>query len=258
MVIDLQNISWVRQGKQILTDVSWQVNRGENWCLVGLNGSGKTTLLNILTGYIWPSTGSVTVLGQRYGTVKLPEFRKRIGLVSSSLQQRFYGHETAEEVVMSGKFATIGLYDGVEADDEQRARELLVLFGCEKLIGRQYHTFSQGEQQKVLIARALMASPDILILDEPCTGLDLLAREQVLAMISDIASKPNAPTLIYVTHHIEEIVPCFTHTLLLKEGTIFETGATEQVLDAEALSRFFGVPVEVHERENRKWIVASL
>ncbi|GAA3323863.1 hypothetical protein GCM10020331_049430 [Ectobacillus funiculus] len=103
-----------------------------------------------------------------------------------------------------------------------------------------------------------MASPDILILDEPCTGLDLLAREQVLAMISDIASKPDAPTLIYVTHHIEEIVPCFTHTLLLKEGTIFETGATEQVLHAEALSRFFGVPVEVHERENRKWIVANL
>jgi iron complex transport system ATP-binding protein len=258
MILHMVNVSWKRKNEEILRDISWDIHAGEHWCLVGLNGSGKTTLLNMMNGYIWPTEGSISVLGHTYGKINIPEFRKRIGWVSSSLQQKFYGHETAEEIVLSGKFATIGLHEHVKEEDIKQAVRLIEEFGCGKLIGREFATLSQGEQQKIQIARSLMAAPDVLILDEPCTGLDILAREQVLMMIQSITSQQQPPTLIYVTHHIEEILPCFTHTLLLKNGEVYKSGETEEILTAETLSDFFEAPIEVRQQGERNWVSLNL
>lgn len=254
IVIDIREVTWLREDKQILRQVNWQVQDGEHWCLVGQNGSGKTSLLNIICGYIWPTKGSVTVLGQRYGQVDLRDMRKSIGWVSSSLMSQLHENETAERVVLSGREATIGLYTKPAEEDIERAYTLLEQFGCGHLRDAAYRTLSQGERQKVLIARALMASPRLLILDEPCTGLDLLAREQLLSMIAQIAEQPDGPTLLYVTHHIEEILPCFTHTLLLKKGQVEKAGRTREVLTKEELSRFFEVPLDIREGQGRIWV----
>lgn len=255
MIVSLEHVSWKREQEWILKDVSWHIQKGEHCSLVGLNGSGKTTLLQMINGYIWPTEGKIRVLDFTYGRVKLADVRKRIGWVSTSLQQRFHGDELTEEVVLSGVFSTIGLHDEVNETDLQRAAELLSTLHCESLIGRYFATLSQGEQQKILIARALMSMPEILILDEPCTGLDVLAREQVLAMIDDIAKQENAPTLIYVTHHIEEILPCFTNTLLLKKGEVYASGKTEECLTTDRLTDFFEVPIEVVQQGDRKWLM---
>ncbi|MCP1312428.1 ABC transporter ATP-binding protein [Paenibacillus tyrfis] len=253
-MIKVEHVSWVREQSTILKDVSWRVEEGEHWCIVGLNGSGKTTLLNMINGYIWPTTGGMEVLGKKFGEFDLRELRKSIGWVSSSLQQRLYGSETALNTVLSGKFATIGLYDEIEQADLEKAHELLKFLGCEKLTNRRYDTFSQGERQRVLIARALMASPELLILDEPCTGLDVFARELLLSMIEKIAEQPHAPTLLFVTHHIEEIMPVFRKTLLIKDGEVFRAGDTQHLLESELLSQFFDAPLEVERRHDRTWL----
>ncbi|GED66370.1 ABC transporter ATP-binding protein [Brevibacillus reuszeri] len=254
MILDVKNVTWQRDETTILKDISWQVHKNEHWCLVGLNGSGKTSLLKIICGYTWPTSGEVNVLGNLYGTVDLREVRKTIGWVSTALIAQLHDHETAYRIVLSGREATIGLYSVPSAEDKKKAEDLLNTFGCEALKNRPFSALSQGERQKVLIARALMASPKLLILDEPCTGLDLLSREQLLAMIEQIAAQPDGPTLLYVTHHIEEILPCFTHTLLLKEGAVDQVGPSQEVLTANRLTQFFGVPVNVQRSQGRAWI----
>jgi len=250
-MIELKSVSWQRAGKPILNQVDWRIQPGEHWCLFGLNGSGKTTLLNLLNGYIWPTKGEVTVLGKRFGEVDLRDLRKMIGLVSSSLQQKLYGHEIVEEIVISGKHASIGLYEQITSEDEERAAQLLERLRATALRGRSFQTLSQGEQQRVLIARALMASPKLLILDEPCSGLDLLAREQLLQLIGQLAQEPDAPNLIYVTHHLEEVLPDFSKTLLLKDGEVFQAGWTSELLTSSSLSDFLGAPVEVQQWNGR-------
>lgn len=251
MMIELKAVTWLRAGQPILENVDWRIQPGAHWCLFGLNGSGKTTLLNILCGYIWPSKGDVTVLGKRFGEVDLRDLRKMIGLVSTSLQQKLYGVELVEEIVISGKHASIGLYDQVTEEDRERALQLLERLGASHLGGRAYHTLSQGEQQRVLIARALMPSPKLLILDEPCSGLDLLAREQLLQLIGQLTAAKDAPTLIYVTHHLEEVLPCFSQTLLLKNGTVFQAGSTSDLFSSSCLSDFLGIPIEVQQWNGR-------
>lgn len=254
MIIDINNVSWDRENKSVLDNVSWKVQEGEHWCLLGLNGSGKTTLLNMINGYIWPTEGSMSVLGKKFGEFDLRELRKNIGWVSTSLQEKLYGSETALKIVLSGKFATIGLYDHTDDEDLIKAENLMQSLGCYPLVNRTYDTLSQGERQRVLIARALMASPKLLILDEPCTGLDVFAREQLLQMIASVAAQENAPTLVYVTHHVEEILPCFSKTLLIKEGRIFAAEDTADVLTSSTMSDFFGVPVAIEWREGRSWL----
>jgi iron complex transport system ATP-binding protein len=254
MIIDISSVSWDREQKTVLRHMNWQVNDGEHWCLLGLNGSGKTTLLNMINGYIWPTEGRISVLGKTFGEFDLRELRKSIGWVSTSLQQKLYGSETAITIVLSGKFATIGLYDETNDEDLAKAEALMHSLGCTALINRTYDTLSQGERQRVLIARALMGSPRLLILDEPCTGLDVFAREQLLQMINQVVSQEGAPTIIYVTHHVEEILPCFTKSLLIKDGEVFTAGETDKILTSETMSRFLGVPVEIDKRGDRSWL----
>lgn len=254
MIVEMKDITWERGDDTILQGVSWSIASGEHWCLLGLNGSGKTTLLNMINGYIWPTSGFVAVLGHKFGEYDLRELRKSIGWVSTSLQQKLYATDSALKTVLSGKNSTIGVYDEITAEDEHEAKRLLEQLGCQSFAHRNYGNLSQGEKQRILIARALMNKPKLLILDEPCTGLDIFAREQLLSMIDRIAKQDNAPTLIYVTHHVEEILPCFTKTFLIKSGKAYAEGYTESVLHSEMMSDFFDVDVNIEKRNGRNWL----
>lgn len=253
-IVEVEDVSWQRERKLILGNVNWTVRNGEHWALLGLNGSGKTTLLNMITGYIWPMEGQISVLGHRYGAVDLREMRKRIGWVSSSFQERIHPNENTLDLVISGLHASIGLFEKPTNATVQKAVNLMRSLGCAHVVDREYETCSHGEKQKLLIARALMASPELLILDEPCNGLDFLSRESLLRSIAQLIQQQNAPTLLYVTHHVEEILPEFTHTLLLREGTVFAAGTTKDVLTSERLSDLFETPVQVDWRNERAWL----
>ncbi|MGE7903382.1 ABC transporter ATP-binding protein [Peribacillus sp. NPDC094092] len=255
-IISLKNIIWKRNGKLLLNGVSWEVQKGEHWALLGLNGSGKTSLLKMITGYQWPNSGEVSVLGNLFGKTNLPELRKSIGWVSSSLDQEYQSrpNDTALEVVLSGKFASIGLYEEITEDDVKKAKALLDQFRIKFLSDQFIHTLSQGEKRKVMIARALMSSPQLLILDEPCNGLDIYSKEELLTSIEDMTSAPNGPTILYVTHHIEEIVPSITHAMLINAGNVMDKGEKRDVLTESLLEKTFRVPVKVEWENERPWI----
>jgi iron complex transport system ATP-binding protein len=251
MIIDVRHVSWRRGRHIILKDVTWQVHNGEHWSLIGLNGSGKTTLLKMINGYIWPTAGSVSVLDRPFGTVDLRELRRHIGWVSSALTEKIDPSERPASIVLSGKFASIGLYQSVSHEDRLKAAELIDELECADFCARAFGTLSQGEKQRVLIARALMAAPKLLILDEPCNGLDIFAREHLLSLIRRLANSPVAPTMIFVTHHVGEILPCFEHTLLLKAGTVYRAGPTRDVMTPENLTAFYGGKVVVRRHGER-------
>ncbi|MFT8323251.1 MAG: ABC transporter ATP-binding protein [Bacillus sp. (in: firmicutes)] len=246
MIVRAEGVGLKRNGKWILQDINWKINKGEHWVLYGLNGAGKTALLNMLCAYYHPTVGAVEVLGKVFGKAELGgALRKRIGLVSNRLQQNLYASDSAYEIILSGAFASIGLYETPTDEVRQKAIDLLKQLGCFDYANRAYSSLSQGEKQKVLIARALMLDPELIILDEPATGLDFLAREQLLESIHNMAEKENAPTIIYVTHHLEEVLPVFTHSFLLKKGTVFAKGRTVEMMSSENLSNFFEFPVKV-------------
>lgn len=251
----MEDVSWRREGKYILKQIDWQVKKGEHWAILGLNGSGKTTLLNMVNGYIWPTTGSMSVLGNEFGKTDIHRLRRSIGWVSSSLGERINGRHKAEELVISGKFAAVGLtFVEPEQKDYDQAVELMEKLGIRHTYGRPYITCSHGEKQKILIARALMAEPSLLIFDEPTNGLDFVAREQLLETIEQFARDPLAPTMIYVTHHIEEVLPTFSHTLLLKDGTIFAKGKRKEVITKSKMSTIFNRKVDVQWKNSRAWM----
>ena len=246
MILELENVSRRRGDKKLLNNVNWQVKQGEHWVLYGLNGAGKTSLLNLINAYFFPTEGKVSVLGMEFGKTYLAEkLRQQIGFVSSSIQQKISPHDNAYEVVLSGAFASIGLYQETTEEIDQKGVEVLKELGCLPYANRKYETLSHGERQRVLIGRALMGNPALLVLDEPTNGLDFIAREELLESIENIAKKPDAPTIIYVTHHVEEILPVFNKTLLLKDGEVFASGDTKELITSELLSKFFGMPVNV-------------
>ncbi|MED1741729.1 ABC transporter ATP-binding protein [Bacillus swezeyi] len=255
MVLQLEQASLKRNGKWILKGIDWTVKNGEHWALYGLNGAGKTALLNMLCAYYFPTKGRVNVLGHEFGKTELGEkLRRKIGLVSTALQQKFYPEDSAFEIVLSGAFASIGLYESPSQTIREKAISLLEEFGSIGYADRRYETLSQGEKQKVLISRALMADPELLILDEPVTGLDFIAREQVLDMIEHVANKAEAPSMLYVTHHAEEILPVFGKTLLLKKGEVFAQGETRDMMSGAVLSAFFDIPVQAVWTDDRPYL----
>ncbi|MFB6467000.1 ABC transporter ATP-binding protein [Cytobacillus sp. Hz8] len=255
MVIQLEHVWLNRDGAWILEDINWQVKKGEHWVIFGLNGAGKSALLNLLNAYDFPTKGKVTVLNREFGKTMLGEqLRIKIGLVSSTLQQKFYLSDSAYEIVLSGAFASIGLYETPTDEIRKKAISLLKELNCLEFADRNYETLSQGERQRVLIARALMANPEILILDEPTNGLDFIAREELLETIERISNNENGPTLLYVTHHAEEILPIFENTLLLKKGRVFASGKTSDMISSSALTTFFDRPVEVLWKDQRPLI----
>ncbi|SEI45972.1 iron complex transport system ATP-binding protein [Streptococcus sp. 45] len=243
--LSLTNVSLERQNKKLLNNVTWQVNKGEHWAILGLNGSGKTSLLKLITAEYWTSQGNVEVLGNKFGGTDISNMRTKIGIVGSFIAERLSPHMLAEKIVLTGKYKSSILYTEYGEKELEEARQMLISIGGEHLLGRIYASLSQGEKQLLLIARSLMESPEILILDEATSGLDLFAREKLLTQIEQITSLPNAPTIIYVTHHAEEITRSFTHVLLLKKGNIIAKGPKNEVLTEKILSDFYDQPVSI-------------
>lgn len=235
-VLNLNGVTFRRNEREILSNVSWRIEPGEHWALLGANGSGKTTLLKVINGYEWATRGSVEVLGQRFGSCNVPHLRKSIGWVSSALQQRLPLGDTALQIVDSGYEASLGVYRKFTEEEIERALAALALVSGTGLAERVYGTLSQGEQQRVLIARALVSGPKLLILDEPCAGLDPVAARLFLDDLSALATRPEAPTVIFVTHHIQEIAPWIERVLLLKSGRVSARGETAKVLTGPNLS----------------------
>ena len=215
-------------GKRVLSHVDWELMPGENWVVIGPNGSGETSLLSIINGYRWPSSGAVSVLGRRFGDVDLRELRTETGLVSSYLDWMIGGDEKVLDLVISGKFGSTRIWRKIGAGDVARATSVLRVMGCLEHRGKTVSELSQGERQKVAIARALMARPRLLILDEPCEGLDIASRESFLDGLSPLLTRRGGPMFIEVTHRTEDIPPGFTHALLLRGGRVARLGGDQE------------------------------
>jgi iron complex transport system ATP-binding protein len=243
-ILELNDVS-VRREVTILDQVAWRVEEGEHWCILGANGSGKTSLLSVLAAYLAPTSGTISLCGDEYGQADWREVRTHVGVVSSALSQRLHGHVSAIDIVLSGKDASLNRHGEVDADDRAAAEHLLERLGCSYLAARAWRYLSQGERQRVLIARALMADYKVLFLDEPCAGLDPVARESFLQSLDTLGRHHAAPTLVLVTHHVEEIVPCFTHLLVLKAGGVLAAGPVDEVLTSPLLSEAFGATLSV-------------
>jgi iron complex transport system ATP-binding protein len=233
----------VERDAVILREVNWRVERGQHWVILGANGSGKTSLLSALTGYLMPSSGEIRIGAARFGANDWREVRRSVGLVSSSLGHQIEPEQTAQDVILSGRDAQINYWGRAPAAEKRQATRVLREVRASHLAGRPWRYLSQGERQRVLIGRALMARLKMLFLDEPAAGLDPVAREDFLTFLSVLAESRHAPTLVLVTHHVEEIVPLFTHVLLLREGTTLLAGAKEEVLTSSQLSATFGARV---------------
>jgi iron complex transport system ATP-binding protein len=235
----------------ILHEVSWRVERGQHWVILGANGSGKTSLLSALTGYLMPTSGEIRIGSARFGAADWREVRRSVGLVSSSLGHRIEPEQTAREVILSGSDAQINFWGKPAAAVEKHAQRILRQVRAMHLADRAWRYLSQGERQRVLIGRALMARLRIMFLDEPCSGLDPVAREDFLAFLNSLAQGPHAPTLVLVTHHVEEIVPLFSQVLLLRGGRTLASGPKAKVLTSTNLSATFGAPTAVRRTGSR-------
>src|SRR5882757_6583679 len=241
----------IERDATIIDRVDWRVERGENWAILGANGSGKTSLLRALTGYLPPTAGQICVLGETYGRSDWRALRTRIGLVSSSVHQMMEDNETALKAVVSGCYAQIGYWGEMNPRDRRAAVAILARVEARSLSERRWAYLSQGERQRVLIGRALMAKPALLILDEPCAGLDPVAREHFLQFLQRLGRGKNPPTLVLVTHHVEEIMPVFTHVLMLRLGKIFTAGKKSQCLTSRAISGTFGRSIRLQKKSGR-------
>ncbi len=245
-LLSVKNLTVRRGTATLLRNVNWQMQPGQHWTILGANGSGKTSLLKALTGFLSPTDGEMTLLGRRYGASDWRQLRLKIGMVTSAFTAAIPLAETAIDTVISGKFAQLDLWSHVSRTDRIAARRLLRLVGLARLEAREWAYLSQGERQRILIARALMARPRLLILDEPCAGLDPVAREKFLQFIERLARQSRfVEGLILVTHHVEEITPRFSHVLMLHAGRVFAAGPGRAVLTSKNLSRIFSAPIRL-------------
>ena len=244
----------VRRGEAtLIADVDWTVEEDERWVILGPNGAGKTTLVQVASATIHPSDGVAGVLNEVLGAVDVFELRPRIGLTSAAIAERIPRHELVRDVVVSASYSVLGRWREVYDDlDHDRAGELLADLGVGRLAERTFGTLSEGERKRVQIARALMTDPELLILDEPAAGLDLGGREDLVATLSELAMDEEAPAMIMVSHHVEEIPPGFTHALMLREGRVVVAGPLDHVMTAENLAQTFGLPLTL-EQHGERW-----
>ncbi|NMO91239.1 ABC transporter ATP-binding protein [Actinomycetospora sp. TBRC 11914] len=251
-MVRMRDVSVRRGGNTLLADITWSVELDERWVVIGPNGAGKTTLLRLAAAEMHATTGTVDLLGERMGRVNVFDLRERIGLASSSLAGRVPSDEPVRDVVRSAGYGVLGSWrESYEAIDEERAEAMLEVLGALQLADREYGTLSSGERQRTLLARALMTDPELLLLDEPAAGLDLGGREDLVAGLTALAADPDGPTMVMVTHHVEEIPPGFTHAMLLREGRIVAQGLLDDVMTSENLSVAFDQPLELLSRRGR-------
>ncbi|HEQ71324.1 MAG TPA: ABC transporter ATP-binding protein [Spirochaetia bacterium] len=253
-ILDMRDVSLVIDTKTILKDISFSVRQGENWAVIGKNGAGKSFLLRMIAAQHFPTAGTIDLLGKRFGEYDLWKLKTHIGFVSDLLQKNYHGGDPGEEVVLSGYFSSIGLYDRVTAGMRRKAKALLAFLGIEDLAERPFDRMSHGEQRKTLLARAMVLDPALLILDEPCTGLDLATREEFLDALSRLARTKTA--VILVTHHLEEIIPEIDRLLCLKDGMIAFQGPTRKLMTPGNLTRLFDHPVTL-EIKNKRYYAAG-
>lgn len=252
LLIDFRKVSLRRGGRVLVGPVTWQVELDERWVVIGPNGAGKTSLLRIAAAMEYPSTGQAYVLGERLGRVDMSELRARVGLSSSALAQRIPDDEVVRDLVVSAGYAVLGRWrESYEDVDYAQAIDMLESVGAEHLAERIYGTLSEGERKRVLIARSLMIDPELLLLDEPAAGLDLGGREELVSRLADLAADPDAPAIVLVTHHVEEIPPGFSHALILAEGQVVAGGLLSDVLTAENLSKAFGQSIALDVIDGR-------
>lgn len=252
-VVDLSGVDVVRGSNTVLRGVTWSIEEGQRWAILGPNGAGKTTLLELLAARRHPSKGRARLLGEELGKSDVFELRPRIGLASASLTGAIPGSETALDTVLTAAWAVTGRWrEEYDPEDVQRARSLLATMGVDDLAERRLDSLSEGEHKRVLIARALMTDPELLLLDEPAAGLDVGAREDLVDRLGELADDPAAPTTVMVTHHLEEIPAGFTHALLLRQGDVVAAGPIVDTLTTANLTETFGLPL-VAMRIGTRW-----
>lgn len=252
LLLDFRDVLLRRNRKVLVGPVTWSVELDERWVVLGPNGAGKTSLLRIAAAMEHPTSGYAAILGERLGRVDVAELKARIGLSSAALAQRIPDNEVVRDLVVSAGYAVLGRWrEEYEEIDTARAVDMLETLGAEHLSDRTYGTLSEGERKRVLIARALMTDPELLLLDEPAAGLDLGGREELVARLGELAADPDAPAMALVTHHVEEIPPGFSHALLLSEGGIVAQGLLADVMTSENLSRAFGQSIVVEMIDGR-------
>jgi iron complex transport system ATP-binding protein len=252
VVISVDDVTVTRSGTHLLRGVTWQVELDERWVVLGPNGAGKTSLLNLAAARSHPTRGSVHVLGEKLGSSALAELRPRIGLCSMAVADRIPDRERVQDVVVTSAWDVVGRFrESYDPVDEDRAGALLEQLGVVHLAAREYSTLSEGERKRVQIARALMSDPELLLLDEPAAGLDLGGRETLMGRLTELAYDPDAPAMVLVVHHVEEIPPGFSHALLIREGVIVAQGLAHEVITGENLSKTFGTTLELQRVGDR-------
>lgn len=256
-ILETKNLTIKRGKTYTLNDVSWEVKKGEHWVLYGLNGCGKTTLLSILAGFQSSKYGKVFISGEEVTKDNFLELRRQVGFVSSSFFDQYFRTEIVQDIVFAGKFNTLGLMGEIDSTDVKKAKSMLTQLGLKEKMRYPYDCLSKGQKQKVLIARALMANPQILILDEPCGGLDIISRQKFLNDIYRLV-QAHGTSIIYVTHHTEEIMPFFSKAALMRDGAIYARGNIKDVFTDDILSNFFGYTSHVKWQEHQFFINLDL
>jgi iron complex transport system ATP-binding protein len=251
-VLDFSDVVVRRNAKDIVSHLDWQVDGDQRWVVLGANGAGKTTILQLAATLDHPTSGAVTILGERLGRTDVFELRPRIGFASSAMAKRIPAEETVLNVVLTAAFSVLGRWnEQYDRIDERRALRVLAEWKLDHLADRTFGTLSDGEQKRVQIARAVMTDPELLLLDEPTASLDLGAREELLELLSGYAQAPTTPAMVMVTHHVEEIPVGFTHVLLLRDGGVVASGPLSEALTAENLSATFGVQITLTQDAGR-------
>jgi len=262
LILKVHGVSVSRGETLALRDFSWSVKRGEHWAILGPNGSGKSTLVQVLQGWLWPLSGAVSVLGRSFGEDDVDALRRRVAWVGSEVEPEFPAHQTVGDLAVSGAVGTLGIqFERPDPRQRAAARHALALLGLTSLAKRPFNQLSQGQRRLTVIARALAMGPDLLLLDEATSGLDPVARERFLERIQNLlkrdsgpASRKNShPLVIYITHHLEEVLPGFTHVLLLREGRVVAAGPRKEVLTPALLKKTFAARFTLSSRRGRLW-----
>ena len=255
-ILNYKNITFKRDGRKILKDINWKVCESENWALLGLNGSGKSTILSMIPAYTFATSGELSVFGKTFGSCVWNDVKTKVGFVSSTLNNFSdrLNTQTLSDVVLSGKYNSIGIYQEITQQDREEANKIIDDFKLTQLKTNKFSTLSQGEQRKTLLARALMNKPELLILDEPCSGLDIRAREIFLKSLEENFKNKNMP-FIYVTHQIEEIISSVTHVAILDKGEIVAQGNKFEVLTEENLSKLFDIDLKIEWSNDRPFLL---